>query len=112
MISPAAAFADACRRERLLYGWDPRERRALFPPRALPGLEWRESTGEGTVYSTTVVRRRGEPPHNLALIDLYEGFRLMSRVDGLAPEAVRIGLRVRLAFDGSQDPPLPVFVPA
>ena len=33
--------------------------------------------------------------YNVALIDLHEGVRMMSRVEGLAPEDVRIGLRVQ-----------------
>jgi uncharacterized protein len=97
--SPAQHFADCCHRGTLAYQWDPATRQAVFYPRVLPGLEWRESAGLGTVYATTVVRRRGEPPHNVALIDLDEGFRMMSRVEGTAPEDVRIGMRVRVAFD-------------
>ena len=42
--------------------------------------------------------RRGV--RGVVLVDLDEGFRMMSRVDGVAPELVRIGLRVRVAFDG------------
>lgn len=75
----------------------------MFPPRALPGLEWRESAGAGTVYATTALHRksRGEP-RVVSLIDLDEGFRMMSRTD--AP----IGARVQVAFEEG----VPVFVPA
>jgi len=62
----------------------------------------------GTVYATTVVRRRGEDPLNVVLVDLDEGGRVMSRVEGLAPQDVTIGLRV-VAVEGS-DPQ--VFAPA
>lgn len=53
--------------------------------------------GTGTVYSVTTVRRKPEAGGdlNVSLIDLDEGVRLMSRVEGLAPEAVRIGQRVQ-----------------
>lgn len=57
----------------------------------------------GTVYATTVVRPRGEPPRNVVLVDFDDGVRRMGRVEGLPPEEVRIGLRVRLV-DG--DPPV------
>lgn len=75
----------------------------VFPPRvAAPGsgerdLEWVEASGLGAVYSTTVVRQRPEKggDHNVALVDLDEGPRMMSRVTGVAPEEVRIGMRVR-----------------
>jgi DUF35 OB-fold domain, acyl-CoA-associated len=60
-------------------------------------LNWIEPSGQGTVYSTTVVRRKPEAggDYNVALIDLAEGVRLMSRVDDVAPDQVRIGMPVR-----------------
>jgi len=73
-----------------------------FYPRAIePGtghidLEWVPASGLGTVYSTTVVRAK--PPavsYNVALVDLAEGPRMMSRVEGVAPEDVRVGMVVR-----------------
>src|SRR5216684_1448409 len=56
--------------------------------------EWVEASGLGTVYSTTVVRSKSGN-HNVALIDLAEGPRMMSRVVGLSPESVVIGMQVR-----------------
>src|SRR5258708_7428756 len=53
--------------------------------------EWVEASGLGTVYSTTVVRSKSGN-HNVALIDLAEGPRMMSRVVGLSPESVVIGM--------------------
>lgn len=55
-----------------------------------------EPKGTGTVYATTTVRRKADAGGdiNVSLIDLDEGVRLMSRVDNVAPEAVRIGQRV------------------
>ncbi len=59
-------------------------------------LHWVAAGGEGTVYATTTVSRRPDQggPYNVALVDLDEGVRMMSRVDGIAPEQVAIGLRV------------------
>ena len=54
-------------------------------------LEWRVSKGLGTVYATTVVHPAEGEPFNVALIDCDEGFRLMSRVEDIAPEQVNIG---------------------
>ncbi|WP_114955113.1 Zn-ribbon domain-containing OB-fold protein [Sphingosinicella terrae] len=93
--------------------------RCFFYPRvAEPGtgstdLEWIEACGEGTVYSTTVVRQR--PPaadYNVVLVDLAEGPRLMSRVEGVAPEAVKIGMAVRARIAEGEDGPILVFDPA
>ena len=49
----------------------------------------------------------------MALIDLEEGFRMMSRVEGVPAEAVRIGMRVMLRVlpAGEGTPALPVFIP-
>ena len=83
--------------------------RFLFYPRVAEpvtgstDLEWVEASGNGTVYSTTVMRQRPPTPsYNVALIDLAEGPRMMGRVEGIAPEAVRIGMRVkaRIAQEG------------
>lgn len=98
--SPGARFAALWREGKLAYQWDPATASAVFYPRVGAGLEWRVSEGAGTVYATTVMRRRGEAPANLALIDLDEGFRMMSRVEGIAPEAVAIGMRVRVRYAG------------
>jgi uncharacterized OB-fold protein len=43
------------------------------------------SKGRGTVYATTVVHPAEGAPYNVALIDCDEGFRLMSRVEDIAP---------------------------
>ena len=75
----------------------------VFYPRTVnPGtgeadLEWVEASGEGVVYATTVNRQRPEQggDYNLALIDLAEGPRMMSRVVGIAPDAVKIGMKVK-----------------
>jgi len=60
-------------------------------------LEWTTPKGTGTVYAVTTVRRKPADGGdlNVSLIDLDEGARLMSRVDNLEPNAVRIGQRVK-----------------
>ncbi len=102
MRAPADLFAEHCARGELAYQVDAAGR-AVFHPR-VGRYEWRVSAGLGTVYSTTVVHRRGEEPHDISLIDLDEGFRMMSRVRG----GGEIGMRVRVAFEDG----LPVFEPA
>ena len=90
-----------------------------FPPRlAEPGtgetdLEWIEASGMGRVYSMTIVAQKPPaPPYNVVLVDLDEGGRLMSRVDGIAPDALHIGLRVRARIVEEDGAPLLVFEPA
>ena len=91
---------------------------AVFYPRVLcpvcgsVSLEWRTSGGLGAVYATTAVHRRDGEPYNVALVDLEEGFRMMSRVEGVPAEEVGIGLRVRFEVREEDDGPVAVFVPA
>ena len=90
----------------------------FYPRVAEPGtgatdLEWVAASGRGTVYSTTVIRQKPPMPnYNLALIDLAEGPRMMSRVDGIAPEAVTIGMPVKARVINESEQPLLVFEPA
>jgi uncharacterized OB-fold protein len=90
---------------------------AVFYPRVLcpvcgsGALEWRESEGRGTVYATTAVHSRDRNLRNVVLVDLDEGFRMMSRVEGVPVEAVEIGARVRFKVrQGEEDEPVAVFV--
>ena len=70
--------------------------RAVAPGTGARDLEWVEASGQGVVYSTTVVRKKPpEPSYNVALIDLTEGPRMMSRVEGIDPAAVAIGAAVK-----------------
>lgn len=74
-------------------------------------LETIDASGNGTVYSTSVVRQRAERggDYNVALIDLDEGPRLMSRVEGLEPADVTIGMRVKARITTVDGAPLLVF---
>lgn len=71
--------------------------RELCPHCGSIQLEWVAPSGMGTVHSTTTVRRKPEAGGDIdvSLIDLDEGVRMMSRVEGMAPDAVRIGQRVK-----------------
>jgi uncharacterized OB-fold protein len=95
------------------------DRPIFFPRVACPytgseDLEWRVSSGRGVVYATTTVHPASGDPYNVALIDCREGFRMMSRVEGVASADVRIGMEVELRIipRSGDEPPLPVFVPA
>jgi uncharacterized OB-fold protein len=99
--SPAEVFAEHCARGQLAYQVDA-DGRAVFHPRLGP-YEWRVSAGRGTVYATTTVRPRGGEPYDVSLIELDEGFRMMSRVRG----GGEIGQRVTVAFEDG----VPVFDP-
>lgn len=81
--------------------------RAVFYPRMIcphcgsDRLDWATPSGKGTVYSTTVVRRKAEHggDYNVALIDLEEGVRMMSRVEGISADLVTIGMAVQASVE-------------
>jgi uncharacterized OB-fold protein len=119
MDAPYGIYVAHLREGRLAYQYSAVGDQPVFFPRVVSPfnidetLEWRVSDGLGIVYSTTVVHARDKPSYNVALIDCDEGFRLMSRVEGCAPESVHIGMRVRLQVQAGsgEDEPIPVFVP-
>jgi uncharacterized OB-fold protein len=117
-INPDADFLDFLRQGRFMIQRARTSGKYFFYPRvAEPGtgdtdLEWVEASGLGTVHSTTVVRvKPPEPSYNVVLVDLDEGPRIMSRVEGIAPEAVKIGMKVRACVLGDAQPPCVVFEP-
>lgn len=84
-------FEIPCCRECRRYHFFPR---VMCPFCGSAELQWTAPSGYGWVYSTTVVRGK-ETSHNVCLVDLDEGPRLMSRVVGIEPDAVKIGARVK-----------------
>ena len=117
--SPLATYLTHLEQGRLAYQFSPEADAPVFFPRLIcpktgsDRLEWRTSAGLGTVYATTVVHAQQGAAYNVALIDIDEGFRMMSRVEDVPPDQVRIGMRVRFRVHrpGGDEPPCPVFTP-
>jgi uncharacterized OB-fold protein len=94
--------------------------RQIFYPRTLchycgcGALEWRHASGRGIVYSTTTVRQKPERggDYNVAIIELAEGARMLSRVEGLPASQIRIGMPVTAVISDANGAPLVVFRPA
>lgn len=118
--SPLGKYLEHCGKGELAYQVCAEDGTPVFYPRVVapksesPDLAWRVSRGLGKVYATTVVFAKDQPPRNVALIDVDEGFRMMSRVEDIDPMEVRIGMRVRVRFHPGDEkqPPYPVFAPA
>lgn len=115
-IAPEQAFLAFLAAGRLMIQRARKSGRCFFPPRVAEpvtgdtGYDWVEASGRGIVYATTVTRPR-PPAHsvNVALIDLREGPRMMSRVEGVAPEHVAIGMQVRARIVCEDGSPIVVF---
>jgi uncharacterized OB-fold protein len=87
--------------------------RVAVPRSGLRDLRWVEASGLGRVYASTVMRPKPpQTPYNVAIIELEEGPRMMSRVEGIAPTAVNVGLSVRAQIIEEHGQPLVVFTPS
>lgn len=82
-------------------------------------LEWDtvEASGRGTVYSYVVAHHPRHPafdyPLLVAVVELEEGTRLITNLVDVAPDDVRVGMPVTLAWlEADPDLTLPVFRPA
>ena len=119
----ATPYWDACRRGELVYQrCDDCGTIALRPTTVCGNclgrsLSWAPSAGLGTLYSWTVVWRPQHPsfpvPYAPAIVELDEGFRMMSSIIGCEPEDLTADMAVAVAFHpASDDITLPYFRPA
>ena len=117
-------FWDATREKRFLVQWCVECEQPVFYPREVcptclgTALEWRPSAGTGTVYAVTVEYKPQNPamadraPYAVALIDVDEGFRMLTNVVGCRAEEVTIGTPVRITWEELSDGRnLPLFEP-
>jgi uncharacterized OB-fold protein len=112
-----APFWQACAEGRLMIGVCRDTGRHFFPPRGVspftlsPNVELVPASGEGVVYSYTVMRTTA--PYIPAMVELAEGPRVFTNLVQVVPEAVLIGMAVRLVFQPTEGgPPVPMFAPA
>lgn len=113
-ISPLGTYQSYLLEGKLAYQESVSGQVIFYPRVCAPGtgldLTWKISKGLGEVYSTTVIYKKDVEPYNVALINVDEGFRMMSRVEGIAPESVKIGMRVQFFASKDKDGnPLAVF---
>ncbi|MFV0257928.1 MAG: Zn-ribbon domain-containing OB-fold protein [Acidimicrobiales bacterium] len=92
--------------------------RAVCPECSSFDLEWFDATGEGVVYSFSIVRRtpdrRWAPsaPYVLAYVELDEGPRVMTNIVDCDPDSVTVDQRVRVVWhDTGEGSALPRFTP-
>jgi uncharacterized OB-fold protein len=90
----------------------------VFYPRAFcpychsDQLTWVAASGKGSIYSYTVAYQApaSEVPFIIALVELEEGVRMMTRILGAPRERIEIGAPVRLSIESLADgPALPYF---
>jgi uncharacterized OB-fold protein len=79
---------------------------------------WTQAVGAGTLYTFSGVRQNDLPPcpervpYVAAIVELDEGPRVMTNVEGAAFDTLEIGTRVQVAFKAiSDDVTIPIFRP-
>ena len=84
--------------------------KAVFYPRSIcphchsDQLAWIVASGKGAIYSYTVVHQAFGPfaadvPFVIAIVELQEGARMMSRIVDAPRERVAVGAAVRVTFE-------------
>ena len=120
------AFWDATKEHKLTFQVCNNGHTVFFPRAHCPTcgsrqLSVKESKGEGTVYTFSVVRLNRHPafaplgPYAVAYVDLDEGFRILTNVVNVDDPTtdVKIGQRVKVAWDDQESGiALPLFAPA
>jgi uncharacterized protein len=83
-------------------------------------LVWKTASGDGTVYTYSVVRQSYHPffrnriPYTVAWIDLDEGPRLLSNIVDVddVQQDIKIGMRVKVTWEEHESLCIPLFRPA
>src|ERR1044072_64135 len=103
-------YWDALREHRILIQYSPSSDTYVFYPRTLApatfadDLEWREIEGAGRLSPYPVARRPTGPPwaekqpQLLAVVEWDAGPRVSTELVDIAPEDIRIGMRVTPGF--------------
>ena len=77
-------------------------------------LEWVESSGRGMLYSFTTVYRPQQPtfevPYTVIVVELEEGYYMLSNLIGVEPSEIKIGTPLEVFFEErSEEISLPLF---
>jgi uncharacterized OB-fold protein len=82
-------------------------------------LDWEPASGRGTIYTYSTVTANppstfvDELPYTIAIVDLEEGPRFLTRLVNADPDAIECGLAVKLSLERVDDElTMPLFEPA
>ncbi len=77
--------------------------RTICPHCGSKDTTWVNSDGLGEIYSFTVMRRGVEFPFAMAYVLLNEGISLLTHLTNCNFDAIRIGQKVKVVFQETQD---------
>jgi uncharacterized OB-fold protein len=96
---------NACRKAH----WYPRN---ICPHCLSADTVWEESPGEGVIYTYSVMHRSPTGPYGIGYVTLDEGPAVLTNFLGVGPTDLKIGQRVKVQFQPSDNgPPVPFFKP-
>jgi len=118
ITAESKAFFDAARQGRFTIPvcsacgkahWYPR---AICPFCASDKVEWRDASGQGTIYTFSVMQRVKEP-YVIAHVTLAEGPAMLTNIVDCDTDKIHIGQPVTVVFQASENgTPVPMFKPA
>jgi uncharacterized OB-fold protein len=118
------SFWDATKEHKLTYSVCDKGHTVFFPRAHCPtcgsrNMTAKESKGEGTIYTYSIVRLNRHPafaplvPYAVGYVDLDEGFRIMTNIVDTDVEALAPGQRVKLQWEDQESGvALPLFTRA
>lgn len=112
-------FWDACGEGKLLIGRCKACKEPHYYPRALcpfcfsDDVVFEPSSGEGEIYSYSVMYRSPTGPYAIGYVNLKEGPAVLTNFVDCDFKSLKIGMKVKVAFQPTENgPPVPVFKPA
>jgi hypothetical protein len=73
---------------------------------------WQQASGNGTIYTYSVMRRGAPVPYAIAYVTLAEGPTMMTNIVDCELNSIRVGQAVKLVFKPTEGgPPVPCFAP-
>ena len=118
-------FWDACKERRLVLQRCSETGKCFFPPAPVspftgkPAWRWVDAGGQGELWSFVVFHQsyfdgmKDELPYPVVMVKLDEGPYLLTNIEGMTKEQLKIGMRMAVRFvDGPDGFVLPQFGPA
>lgn len=73
---------------------------------------WEQASGEGVIYTFSIMRRTPTGPFAIGYVTLAEGPSMLTNLVDCDLDALRIGQAVKVRFEPTEGgPPVPVFAP-
>ena len=112
-----AAFWEAAKQGKLLIKRCTACRELHYFPRSIcpfcfsDKTVWEESSGEGTIYSFSLMRKSATGPYAIGYVTLKEGPSLQTNFVDCDFSQLKIGQKVKVVFKPTDGAPLPFFMP-